>query len=194
MPAGEHPAVSNNSGKAARGRSPRNRGAAVAASTSPKGEKKQRTMIYDSLDHIETYIGLSEDLFLGLEFLKNVTPDIKNGVHELNPRVKAIVSEYETKKVNENGFEAHKKFIDIQYLLKGSERICCLPIEKMQETKPYQEEVEAAFYTANTNLIEMPLGNGYFAVFYPQDGHMPGLCVEKPVNVKKVVVKVRIGE
>ena len=151
-------------------------------------------MIYYNINNIEFYKGLSEDIFLGLEFLKNATPDIEIGVHELSPRVKAIVSEYQTKEVNEYAYEAHRKFIDIQYLLKGTEKICCLPIEKLQESKPYQEEVEAAFYTANRKTIEKSLGNGYFAVFYPQGGHMPCLCVEKPESVKKVVVKVRIRE
>lgn len=149
-------------------------------------------MIYDKIDHIETYKGLSEDLYLGLEFLKNATPDLENGVHELNPRVKAIVSEYETKEVNENGFEAHKKFIDIQYVLQGAEKVCCLPLDQLQERIPYKEENDAAFYTSNGKPIEMVIGDGSFAVFFPQDGHMPCLCMEEPTIVKKVVIKVKI--
>lgn len=149
-------------------------------------------MIYDKIDNIELYKGLSENINLGLEFLTNATSDIDNGAYELSPRVKAIVSEYKTMEVNEYGFEAHKKFIDIQFLLKGSEKICCLPIEQLKETKTYSEENDAAFYASNTNPIEMTLGNGYFAIFYPQDGHMPQLCVNEPVDVKKVVIKVRI--
>lgn len=151
-------------------------------------------MIYDKIDNIDLYKGLSEDIYLGLKFLKEATPDIENGVHEISPRVKAIVSEYKTKEVNEYGFEAHKQYIDIQYLLKGIEMICCLPVEQLKETKPYSEENDAAFYTANTNSIELTLGNGYFAIFYPQDGHMPQLCVDEPKDVKKMVVKVRIEE
>lgn len=151
-------------------------------------------MVYDKVGNIELYKGLSEDIYLGLEFLKNSNPNIENGVHELSPRVKAIVSEYQTKDVNEYGFEAHRKFVDIQFLIKGSEKICCLPIEKLEEKKPYQEDNDAAFYTANSKPIEIELGNGFFAIYYPQDGHMPGLCVEKPESVKKVVVKVRIEE
>lgn len=151
-------------------------------------------MIYDKIDNIELYRGLSKDIYLGLEFLKNARPDIEIGVHELSPRVKAIVSEYKTKEVNEYGYEAHKKFIDIQYLLKGSEKICCLPLDQLIETKPYSEENDAAFYTTEQNPIEMTLESGYFAIFYPQDGHMPGLCVNEKMDVKKVVVKVRIEE
>lgn len=154
----------------------------------------KKRMVYDNIDNIKFYKGLSGDIYLGLEFLKTVTLNRENGVHELSPRVKAIVSEYQTREVNEYGFEAHRKFIDIQYLLRGSEKVFCLPIEELQETKPYQEDVEAAFYRTSIKPIEMTLGNGYFAIFYPQDGHMPGLCVEKPESVKKVVVKVQIGE
>lgn len=149
-------------------------------------------MIYDKLDHIETYKGISEDLYLGLEFLKNATPEIENGVHELNPRVKAIVSEYETKKVIENGFEAHKKFMDIQYVLRGAEKVCCLPIDQLQITTPYKEDNDAALYLANTSPLEMTIGEGFFAVFYPQDGHMPCLSFDEPQRVKKVVVKVEV--
>lgn len=151
-------------------------------------------MIYDKIDNIEQYKGLSEDIYLGLEFLKNASTDIENGVHELSPWVNAIVSEYKTKGVNEHGYEAHRMFIDIQYLLRGTEKICCSPVERLIETKSYQEDVDAVFYTANTKSIDVVLGNGYFAIFYPQDGHMPCLCMDMPENVKKVVIKVKVGE
>ena len=151
-------------------------------------------MIYDKIDNIETYIGLSEGIRLGLEWLRDVNPAMEIGVYELSPKVRAIVSEYTTKEVNEYGYEAHKKYIDIQYLLKGSEKVCCLPIEQLKEAKPYSDEKDAAFYTTNNNPTELTLGNGYFAIFYPQDGHMPQLCVDEPLEVKKVVLKVEVGE
>lgn len=149
-------------------------------------------MVYDKIDNLETYKGLSDDIYEGLKFLKNASPDLACGVHEINPRVKAIVSEYETKAVNENGYEAHRKFFDIQYLLKGAEKNCCLPIEKLKETKAYSEEKDAAFYESKILAQEFTLGDGYFAIYWPQDGHMPGLSVYEPLKVKKVVIKIRI--
>lgn len=151
-------------------------------------------MIYDRITNINTYKGLSPDIYEGLKFLRQVSPDIAVGTHQINPRVNAIVSEYDTKKVNEHGYEAHRKNVDIQYLLLGEERIACLPIERLKETKPYSEENDAAFYAADLRPQELILGNGYFAVLFPQDGHMPQLCIDGPVPVKKVVVKVRIEE
>lgn len=149
-------------------------------------------MIYDKIDNWELYAGISEDLRLGLEYLKNVSPDVELGAHELSPRMKAIVSEYTTKEVNENGYEAHRENIDIQYLLKGSEKISCLPLEYLKETKAYKAEIDAAFYEEDGIVgQEMRVGNGYFAVFFPQDGHRPGLHDGSCKNVKKIVIKIK---
>lgn len=154
-------------------------------------------MIYDTLNNIAFYKGLSPDIYEGLKFLQQVNPDIAVGTYQLTPNVKVIVSEYTTKEVNENGYEAHRQNIDIQYLLKGKEKITCLPIEELSETKPYNEETDAAFYNANSNLtpstlVLQPLSS--FVIFYPQDGHMPQLCDNEPDKVKKVVVKVTLSK
>ena len=165
-------------------------------------------MVYDKIDNIEIYKGLSDDIYEALKFLQNATPSTPTGVIQLNPRVKAIVSEYETKAVNENGYEAHKRYIDIQALLEGEEMIACQPIEWLTQTKPYSEDCDAAFYAADTpphpseeshlpsSLIHhtsyLTLRPRYFAILYPQDGHMPQLSVTTPTKVKKVVVKVAV--
>ncbi len=150
-------------------------------------------MIYDKLDNIETYAGISSDIYEGLKFLKQIDANIEKGVHQINPKVKAIVSEYETKTVNEIGYEAHRENIDIQYIISGEEKISTLPLEYLKETKTYDEEIDAAIYVEiGIKPQELLLGNGYFAIFFPQDGHMPQLCVNKPEKVKKVVVKIKI--
>jgi YhcH/YjgK/YiaL family protein len=152
-------------------------------------------MIYDKISNIETYAGISEDIRVGLEYLREVRMDIAVGSYQINPRGKAIVSEYETKIVNEFGYEAHRDYIDIQYLIFGKEIINSLPLEYLKKTKEYEKEIDAAFYEeGNVKPQELLLGNGYFTIFFPQDGHMPQLCVNKPEKVKKVVVKVKIGE
>lgn len=149
-------------------------------------------MIYDKIDNLTFYAGISDDIRLGLEYLRDVKPEVEVGVHELSPRVKAIVSEYTTKEVNELGYEAHRQYIDIQYNLIGEEKISCMPLEQLKETKSYNEATDAAFYQANNEQpLEMAIGNGYFTIFFPQDAHMPQLCIDKPMAVKKVVVKVR---
>jgi YhcH/YjgK/YiaL family protein len=150
-------------------------------------------MVYDKIKNIELYKGLSDDIYAGLKYLKEMSPDIAPGTYEINPRVKAIVSEYTTKLENEKGYEAHQKNIDIQYLLKGTEKIACLPVDELQETQPYNPDTDAAFYESNLRPSTSdlrPLTS--FALFFPQDAHMPQLCIDAPEEVKKVVIKVKI--
>lgn len=150
-------------------------------------------MIYDNIENLGLYTGISEDIRIGLEYLHDLKSDIEIGVYELSPRVKVIVSEYTTKEENEYGYEAHIEYTDIQYLISGKEIICCLPLEYLKEVKTYNKGIDAAFYVENSlKPQELLIGNGYFAVFFPQDGHMPQLCDGNPSLVKKVVVKVKI--
>ena len=149
-------------------------------------------MIFDKIENIELYKGLSADIYAGLKYLKDMTPDVEPGVYEITPRVKAIVSEYTTKVVNENGYEAHQKNIDIQYLLRGTEKIACLPVDELQETQPYNPSTDAAFYAAlGPHPSDIILHPSAFALFFPHDAHMPQLCIDAPEEVKKVVIKVR---
>ena len=150
-------------------------------------------MIYDSLDNLELYKGISCDIYEGLKFLKQAGKDIECGVHKLSPRVKAIVSEYETMVENPYGYEAHRRFIDIQFLLKGEEKVCSLPLKKLRETQAYNPDADYALYAADSAPMESIIGDGYFAIYFPQDGHMPNLCVSTPSPVKKVVMKIEIA-
>lgn len=152
-------------------------------------------MIYDKIDNQVIYSSISEDIILGFEWLRDVKPEIESGVYDLSSRVIAIVSEYSTKSENAYGYEAHRQNIDIQYLISGKEKIGYLPLEYLKETKPYNDGIDTAFYKEDSvTPQELLLGNGYFSIFFPQDGHMPQLCVDNPEQVKKVVIKIKIGE
>ena len=150
-------------------------------------------MIYDKIDNWETYAGISEGIREGLEYLKGMSRDTAVGVYPISPRAKAIVSEYTTKPVNEKGYEAHLEYIDIQFLLSGEEAIDCQPLEQLAPSLPYNADKDIAFYASGDAApVKLPIGNGYFAILFPQDGHMPCLCLNAPAPVKKVVVKVKI--
>lgn len=152
-------------------------------------------MIYDKINKLQLYADISSDIYLGLKWLRDINPNIANGVYEINQSVKAIVSAYTTKEINENGYEAHREYIDIQYLISGKEVVNSLPLEYLKELKAYNKESDSAFYVeTGIKPQELLLGNGYFAILFPQDGHMPQLCVNTSGFVKKVVVKVKIGK
>ena len=151
-------------------------------------------MIYDHIRNIFLYKGLSDALDTALEFIASAELPMDNGTTLLPHGVKAIVSEYETKEMNPKGYEAHIKYADVQFLLAGSEEIRCYPIELLEPVGEYDEVGDCRFYVAQPGSgFALRLGAGYFAILFPDDGHMPGLAVGEPGAVKKVVVKVPVG-
>ncbi|MDR1556304.1 MAG: YhcH/YjgK/YiaL family protein [Tannerellaceae bacterium] len=150
-------------------------------------------MIVDQLKNIELYKDLSPDIYAGLQFLTQATPDIEPGVYPVNDRVKAIVSEYETVACFERGYEAHRYVIDIQYPMKGVERVKWSPIEGMEINIPYDENNDRTFYkNPSPQGTHIDIGDGIFAIMFPEDGHSPQHFVEKPERIKKITVKVAI--
>ena len=150
-------------------------------------------MILDTINNIELYRKLSPDIYAGLLFLKNIDPEISLGTYTINSKVKAIVSEYETKEEFIRGYESHKHVIDIQYPVKGIERVKWSPIQGMNINIPYDEVADRTFYKdplPQGTCVD--IGNGIFAIMFTEDGHSPQHFVEKPELIKKVTVKVSI--
>ena len=103
-------------------------------------------MIVDTLDNINQYKSLSENIYNGLKFLAEADPGIALGTHVIDGNVSAIVSEYETIACFELGYEAHKHVIDIQYPIIGVERVKWSPLEGMKVNVPYDKEKDRTFY------------------------------------------------
>lgn len=150
-------------------------------------------MILDQIKNIEIYKGLSPDIYAGLLFIARATPDIELGVYPINNNVKALVTEYETIANFERGYEAHKHVIDIQYPIIGLERVKWSPIEEMLVNIPYDEEKDRTFYKNPSPLgTHVDIGNGIFAIMFPNDGHSPQHYVNQPEVIKKITIKVSI--
>ena len=146
-------------------------------------------MIYDHIKNISLYKGLSPALDAGLEYISQVINSVSNGVSFLDHDVKVIVSEYTTKHSNANGYEAHRKYIDIQFPVEGVEAVKFCPIECLEETRDYNEENDYILF-ADHDGATFTIGNGYFLILFPNDGHMPQLCVDIPETIKKITLKV----
>jgi len=101
----------------------------------------------------------------------------------------ASISEYVTK--SEGMLEGHVEYIDIQYIVSGSEIIGWAKKSGQKVAIPYSNEHDIAFYEGEYEPVKIEAGQ--FVILYPDDLHMPCLKIDKPSVVKKVVVKVRIN-
>jgi len=148
-------------------------------------------MIKDRLENAVMYYGLSEKFKQGFEWLKNTdlsnTPDGKyliDGEH-----IFANVQSYETK--DSAPFEAHRKYADIQFMIRGCEKCGITNYFNCTKDKEYDMEKDIEFLQCSCREIQM-LKEGEFFIFFPQDAHQPALNPDKKFNVKKVIVKVEI--
>lgn len=152
-----------------------------------------KSMILDNLKNIDVYKGVSQDIYEGLKFLATANPEIEIGTYTININTKAIVSEYETVEVFERGYEAHKQVIDIQYPIIGMEKIKWSPIEEMIVNVPYDNQKDRTFYKDPSKQgTSVVIGNGIFAIMFPDDGHSPQHFIDKPELIKKITIKVSI--
>ena len=124
-------------------------------------------------------------------FLKSA--DLSNlplGKVELDGDLYAAISEYYPKDREGTVFEAHRKYIDIQYIIAGKELMDVTPLKNMTVTKPYDPEIEAEFGTVTT-FSTLKASPARFFIFFPHDAHRPSMKDgNDSIFVRKVVVKV----
>ena len=146
-------------------------------------------MVVDKLENLEKYVSLNPLFAQAVEYLKSTDLD----AHEIGKitlkegELMVNFSQTRPKTKEEAKLETHNEFIDIQIPLSGVEVMGYTPRTDLPEEE-YNAEKDITFYKglAKDYLTITP---GMFAIFFPQDGHAPGVTSD---GVKKVIVKVRV--
>ncbi|MCL4694738.1 MAG: YhcH/YjgK/YiaL family protein [Candidatus Hydrogenedentes bacterium] len=148
-------------------------------------------MIMDLLKNWELYSWPSARFGQGFAHLLSLGADVADGRYELDgDNLFCMVQSYETKPRDEQEFEAHREYADIQILLEGKESILWAPREGLSVSKPYEPDFE--FYSLIPGATDLVLRPGQFCVFMPDDAHAPCITHETPCTVRKAVVKVKL--
>ena len=104
-------------------------------------------------------------------------------------QVYAMVQEYDSKPKAEGFWEAHRKYLDVQYVAAGAEHMGYAPATTLL-AGAYEEENDFVKLEGEGEFFL--LREGFFCILAPQDAHMPGMAIDQPEPVKKVVVKVQL--
>jgi YhcH/YjgK/YiaL family protein len=150
-------------------------------------------MITDTLAQHRRYHSLSPRFAAAFQFLETLPPDAALGRHEIDgDNCFALVQAYSTRPLTQAKFEAHRKYIDIQFIQSGREAMLWSPLAALTETTtPYAEERDVAFFATPAHFITTNLQAGEFVIFFPTDGHAPCLEFQGLTEVRKAVIKVR---
>jgi biofilm protein TabA len=151
-------------------------------------------MIADTLNQCSRYTALSPRFAAAFQFLQQLPADQSPGRYPLDgDDCFALVQAYATKPLAEAKFEAHRKYIDIQFIQSGGETILWAPLATLTETvQPYAPEKDVTFYATPPHVTPVHLRAGDFTIFFPEDGHAPGLGCNGFSEVRKTVMKIRV--
>lgn len=104
-----------------------------------------------------------------------------------------IVDEYLTEDVKERKYEAHRKYIDLQYVISGQELIGITKLDNHEVLEPYDEGRDIAFFNVQDGEYRVA-DNSVFFIFFPDDAHQPCVKVDPVDSVRKIVFKIISGQ
>ena len=150
-------------------------------------------MIIDVLKNAALYKKLDRGLGRALDYLaKSELAMIEPGRYELDgDHLYVLVQRYETKPREAGIWEAHRRYVDVQYVAEGAESMGYAYLGCLKVTQEYAPDKDCVLLAGQGDFVTVRAGT--FVVFFPEDAHMPGIACSVPAPVLKVVVKVRIG-
>lgn len=151
-------------------------------------------MIVDNIKNSQVYLTLNLGFEKAFEFLRNCLEQVpETGKHIIDGNlVYANVMQYETKAANELRWEAHKDYLDIQFIVAGNEKIGYADVNDLIEPTSYNAEKDCILADTARTASWIKLFRGQFAILWPQDAHQPKCQDDDVSDVLKVVVKVKI--
>lgn len=152
-----------------------------------------RAMVKDLLSLSDRYRSLGPRFVRAFDFAKTTDfASMADGTYPMDgPEgsndVRALVQRYTTKLAPEGRWEAHRKHIDLQFVLTGEEHVGVVPIGRLV-AEPYDAEKDIMWLTGEGDRVT--LRPGEFVLLWPEDAHMPAMAIDTPMPVLKVVIKI----
>lgn len=130
-----------------------------------------------------------------LNYLKsNDFTKMETGVYEIQGKeIFAQVMDAQTGDVSEKRPEVHEKYIDVQFLAAGKERLGFTPDTGKYEVEERFDGRDLIFYKSVENEGFVEAVPGCFNIFFPADVHRPAVAAGEPMTIRKVVVKVSVS-
>lgn len=149
-------------------------------------------MILDKIENADLYKSIHPGVKKALNYIKNTNfNDLPMGKHEIEGNdLFVIFKEYQTKQVDGNLLESHLKYIDVQYIVDGVEQMGVTMHTGQEPEKEYDAVDDYVLFDEPYDVITVT--KGMFAIFFPDDIHMPDITTGVPSQVKKAVIKVKI--
>jgi YhcH/YjgK/YiaL family protein len=152
-------------------------------------------MIVDELANWRMYTNLIPGISAAFRFLEeNDLGKLETGEYEIEGRdVFALSMPGMSAPIPDAPFETHTKHADVHCLASGDEVIGWAPLEGLRLRTEYDSSKDVAFYDPPAEWTQVDMRPGRFAIFLPDDPHLPGRHRDTPREMHKIVVKIRVN-
>jgi biofilm protein TabA len=147
-------------------------------------------MIIDRIENAALYYPLHPKFKQAFDYIAQI--DIHTlpvGRHEIDNSMYVLVQEYTTKPKSEGKWEAHRRYIDLQYVVQGAEGMGYANIHDLEQGEYLSEKDFLPLFGEGGQIA---LRSGYFVLLFPEDAHMPSMALGESKPARKIVIKIAV--
>ena len=145
-------------------------------------------MIIGNIKDCEKYYNVNSVFESAFEYLKTV--EYGKNTTKLTVNFSELITSDEDSTGKKKVFEAHRKYIDLHYIIDGTEQFGYADIETLAPITEYDEADDYILLDGDVSRITLNKGN--FVIAFPEDAHIPALKYKNSEKVKRAVVKIPV--
>lgn len=150
-------------------------------------------MIFSSARGAQCLCGLPAAIQSALNWLReHDAAHMEPGIYELQGRDMYInLQDITTRPAEDCRPERHDEYLDIQYVVSGTERMGFVPYTGKETVQMEVKERDVTLYQDLEGESFVDVGPGEYCIFFSNDIHRPGCAAGEPGAVRKAVAKIR---
>ncbi|MCR4719916.1 MAG: YhcH/YjgK/YiaL family protein [Firmicutes bacterium] len=145
-------------------------------------------MVLGNINDCQKYFIISSDIKNAFEYLKTV--EYGKNTTNLTVNFSEPITADEDSMGKKKLFEAHRKYIDLHYIIDGTEKFGYANINTLKPVTEYNEKDDYILLSGEASRIT--LNKGDFVIAFPEDAHIPALKYKNSEKVKRAVVKIPV--
>lgn len=149
-------------------------------------------MILDKIENASKYVGLVPDIEKVLADFKDISNWNTNDKYHFDWGY-LFFQQGTTKPIDEGQYELHRKYIDLQLVIKGSEYFCWIDEDNLTPVNEYSLEKDVQKFEGEDDHF-VKINQDMFYICFPWDAHKAVVHPEEPTEYTKVVMKIKILE
>ena len=150
-------------------------------------------MILDRLENADRYAELHPRFAEAFAWLRaNKDKGLPAGKVEIDGKALYVSVDHKDGRGHDGAkMETHKRYIDIQFAVEGTDEIGWTTLGRCRQPKADYDEAKDVTFFADPAETWVRVEPGAMAIFFPEDAHAP-LGAETSAKLKKLIVKVAI--